>query len=326
MIGTCCVAVIAVVVTLLLIHCHKCCPASSQPERRPGFRKSKGGLFVPISILAGPSHEDDNKTFVLDDSNSQRMTGANDPRQERWCDIAGNYYSTKFIAAFSYERTDPDGPEVRLRVDETAPTFRGRIEGRRLKPNFVYQLKLRGVYGDIESFEAIGYTGRWRLPGGGTNFTDDQYRKFSEKEKVESYVYFDYFFTDADGNASREFELDTSMHILWNAKRQRKDAQVGHLVPVIVRADNPDFYARPKNTTSVELLWNEREWGRYESANQKTRLPPGKFQAELALTEESFHARDRDGGFWATVYTCPVSFTVTPPIANYSAGASPSRE
>jgi hypothetical protein len=35
------------------------------------------------------------------------------------------------------------------------------------------------------------------------------------------------------------------------------------------------------------------------------------------LTEESFHANTMDGGFWATVYRCPISFTIPAP-ANHN--------
>ena len=31
----------------------------------------------------------------------------------------------------------------------------------------------------------------------------------------------------------------------------------------------------------------------------------------LWVTEESFHSKDNDGGFWATVFHCPITFTIT---------------
>jgi hypothetical protein len=65
----------------------------------------------------------------------------------------------------------------------------------------------------------------------------------------------------------------------------------------------------------VELLWAEREQVRYDFADQAIRLPAGDYHAELVLTEESFHSRDNDGGYWATVYRCPVTFTVTAPAS-----------
>jgi hypothetical protein len=59
-------------------------------------------------------------------------------------------------------------------------------------------------------------------------------------------------------------------------------------------------------------LWAERESIRYDHADQTIRLSPRRYSAELVLTEESFHFRDNDGGFWATVYRCPIAFTVLP--------------
>ena len=294
---------------MLRWHCAKL-HQPQPPPGKPGFVGCRSGELVPISKLAGPARSTEAPQFVLNATNSQRMAGSNDLPHERWCDIAGNYYSSGFVQAFSYTRTDPQGPEVRLRVDPRGATFRGRLEAHHLKPNFVYQIKLRGVWADRESFEAIGYQGRWLIPGGGTNWSDDQYRNCAEKEKVEAYIYFDYLLTDRRGNAARDFALDSSLHITWNATRQRGDAQIADLFPAVVWAVDPANYAQPKTASTVELLWNERETSRYDNAGQITRLPPRAYQAELSLVEETFHSRDADGGFWPTVYVAPVSFTV----------------
>lgn len=281
----------------------------------PGYTLGRGGRPVPVSVRPGLPRSSGAPWFLLDATNSQRMAGADDPLNERWRDIAGNAYADAFRRSFSYARSDPAGPEVRLRVDAEGPTFRGRIEGRRLKPNFVYQMKLRGVWSDRAGFEAIGYAGRWLIPGGGTNWTDEQYRRHADKERVEAYIYFDYLLTDARGDGVRDFELDSSLHITWNAARQRADARASDIVPVLVRSDDPAVYAWPRSEPTVELLWNEREAVRYAAADEVIRLPPRAYRAELALTEESFHSYEYDGGFWATVYTCPVQFAVTPPGA-----------
>ena len=60
----------------------------------------------------------------------------------------------------------------------------------------------------------------------------------------------------------------------------------------------------------MELIWAERERRRYVPGQETIGLPTGHYRAELVLTEESFHARDNDGGWWATVARCPVEFTV----------------
>jgi hypothetical protein len=240
------------------------------------------------------------------------MAGLDDPANERWCDIAGNYYASTLADGFSYARPCPRNPRVYIRVTPRAATLQGRLEARRLKPNFAYQIKLRGLFADRRGFEAIGRTGRWRLPGRGTNYTDQDYADYPDKPAVESYVLFDYFVTDRFGNAIREFALDSTLHVLWNASRQRGTPEPGDLLRAVIVADDPAAYLRPKPGAVVQWLWAEREHGRYASRDQAIRLPPGDYSAELVLTEESFHSSDGDGGFWATVYRCPIAFTIAP--------------
>lgn len=268
---------------------------------------------IPISKLPGPPRERGTPQFELGPSNSQLMIGMDDPQNERWVDIAGNYYSERFISSFSYSRSRPNGPLVRVRIEPQGPTLTGRLEARGLKPNFAYQIKLRGVFKDRKAFEAIGYAGRWRLPGRETNYTDVHYQQCLEPGKVESYILFDFFVTDAHGNAVRNFALDSSLHVLWNAFRQRFPPNLGDLVAVVVEASNPSVYARPKKMETIELLWAEREVNRYRSADQKLFLPPGQYRAQLVLTEESFHSQDSDGGWWATVFYLPIEFEVVSP-------------
>lgn len=278
---------------------------------------------IPISKLPGPGRAGLPQSFKLDEQNSQRMQGMNDPANERWADVAGNYYTSSFISQFSYENTKPGGPVVRVRIAPEAPTLKGRLEAQGLKPNFAYQIKLRGDFTDRDAFEAIGYAGRWRLPGRATNYTDDDYRACPDKENVEAYLLFDYFVTDRKGNAVRVFALDSCLHVLWNAFRQHPPASARDILPVIVDSTSPSHYARPKaGEPRVELLWAERERSRYRNPAQSTFLPPGPYRAELVLTEESFHSRDNDGGWWATVYVCPIEFTITPPPTN----TAPSRD
>lgn len=277
---------------------------------------------IPNSKLPGPPRTWEAPQFVLNDDNANTMIGVNDPAHERWADIAGNYYASEFVRRFSYKNTAPDGAIVRVQVDPLAPTLRGRLEARRLKPNFAYQLKLRGIFEHRWSFEAIGFAGRWRLPGKGTNYTDDDYRQHQEKEKVEAYFLFDYFITDARGSAARDFALDSCLHVLWSATRQHVPSNINDVWPTIVDARNPLTYARPKAAPSVEFFWAERERGRYQTAGQTQFLPAGDYNAEIVLTEESLHSNESDGGWWATVYRCPVEFTVMPPVTNEVAATS----
>ena len=267
---------------------------------------------MPMSKLPGPPRQHDVVPFTLGQNDSALMTGMDDVENERWCDVAGNFYSSAFVDRFSYERPGQRGPRVRIRIEPHAPTLRGRLEAQGLKPNFAYQIKLRGLPAHRANFEAIGHVGRWRLPGPGTNYTDDDYRTYPNKEAVEAYILFDYFVTDHNGDAVREFELDSSLHVLWRASYRYAEAvHFEDMVPLTMDVGNAEVYAKPKTEPANEWIWAEREYTRYRDADDVMRLPPGHYEAELVLTEESFHAREKDGGYWATVYLCPINFTVT---------------
>lgn len=268
---------------------------------------------IPVSKRPGPVATANPRTFILTETNARPMTGMDDATNERWCDIAGNFYSSPFAADFSYERPCRRDPRVLVRVEPVSDTFRGRLEAHRLKPNFAYQIKLRGVFDDRRSFETIGFLGRWRLPGRPTNYTDRDYLDYPDKATVEAYLLFDYFVTDQNGNAVKDFAMDSSLHVLWNASRQGGEPELSDLQPFVVLAGDTAAYNRPKRQATIERLWAEREHIRYTQRDQTIRLPPGKYVAELVLTEESFHSIDVDGGFWATVYKQPVAFTVAPP-------------
>lgn len=248
----------------------------------------------------------------LNAANSQCMQGADDPENERWLDCAGNVYSSDFIRNFSYTGSRPIKPVVRVRYDRQGPTFRGRIEAERLKPNFAYQLKLLGDYqSDQRAFEIIGYAGRWRLPGRPTNYSDWDYQTCSAKSDVEAYLLFDFFVTDKNGRAVKDFELNSTLHVLFNAIHQGLGSFLDTgFTRVIVEANDPRMYALPKSMARVQFIWAESEKmpGRADLGN--VRLPDGSYQARLILTEESFHSFG-DGGFWATVMKLPVSFVIS---------------
>ncbi|OGV72253.1 MAG: hypothetical protein A3K19_21620 [Lentisphaerae bacterium RIFOXYB12_FULL_65_16] len=267
---------------------------------------------IPLSKLPGPPRTEE-PSFVLDDANSQGMTGVDDPENERWCDIAGNFYSADFVRRFSYARPLNGRPVVRVRIQVRGATLAGRVEAQGLKPNFAYQLKLRGDYAARDNFETIGRLGRWRLPGHGTNYSDQDYENCAEKSRIEAYILFDFFVTDREGCAVRDFALDSSLHVIWNAGRQRAPDDENALVPAVVCAENPATYSVPKVRRSVEFLWAERETCRYRRGDESMRLPPGMYRARLALTEESFHATGNDGGHWGTVFEVPVQFEILAP-------------
>jgi hypothetical protein len=287
-------------------------------EGEPAVTTYAGSIFevqtllgLRSSVLPGPPRGNAARPFSLTATNSLAMKGIDDPENERWCDVAGNSYSSEFIRRFSYSKPSTNGPLVRLFVDKKGPTFSGKLEAHGLKPNFAYQMKLRGVFKHRKSFEAIGYAGRWRLPGLYTNYRDEDYIAYAKKEDAEAYIFFDYFVTDADGKAIRDFALDSCLHVIWSASHQRLADRDEDMFLAIVWAKNPEIYSRPKNQGTIERIWSEIESPRYKSIDQKRFLPAGDYNAEMVLTEESFHSWYRDGGYWATVYSAPVQFTVT---------------
>ncbi len=294
------------------------------------WRRSGGLVFgrqeIPIAKLPGPPRLEAME-FRLDRGNAGAMSGSDDPENERWSDIAGNYYGSFFARNFSYGKpADEGGPEVLVALEPEGPTLRGRLEAQRLKPNFAYQLKLVGDFAsDRAGFEVIGGLGRWRLPGLGTNYTDEDYAAYPDKAAVSAYILFDFFITDATGSAVRDFALDSSLHVLWNT-RQRSNGvdQEKDVLWVAVDASGDD-YMLPKAEAVIEGVWAERERSRYATPGQLTTLPPGSYRARLELTEESFHSRDADGGWWGTVMSLPVGFSIAPGTAR-SAAATPETE
>lgn len=262
-----------------------------------------------VSTPLPPSVPTTPLAFQLDDSNSRRMTGRNEPTLERWADIAGNFYAPELARRFSYEDTGEQGPCVRVQIQPAGRVLRGRLEAHRLKPNFAYQIKLLGDFADRTAFERIGYRGRWRLPGRGTNYGDWEYENYPDKASVEAYILFDYFVTDRRGDAVHDFELTQSLHVLWNLSRQNPLVRAPNIRRFEVRADDPAVYMRPKQGVTTEFLYAEPEFLR-QTTDEIVRLPPGPYRAFLVLTEESFHELGRDNGYWASPLKLPIEFFI----------------
>jgi len=263
--------------------------------------------------------------FSKENATSSEFVGLDDFTNERFLDIAGRAYSKKFLENFSYTEKGKT-PKVRVDYLQKAESFTGEIIGSGLKPNFAYQIKLFGLWSDREAFENIGKTGRWRLPGRGTNYTDKDYEEYPDKHLVEAYMLFDYAVTDAKGNLSKKFYVDSSLHVLWNYSTQRspKPADVS-AVPISRKGSSPEIYANPNVELSDQNLFAESQQN-FRKANIRDKvgqafLPVGTYSAQVILTEESFHGFG-DAGFWATVMAANVEFEIeekaTPPDASYA--------
>ena len=256
--------------------------------------------------------------------------GIDDFENERFLDIAGRAYSRKFLEHFSYTNPSAERPQVTVEYLARGEAFAGRVIGTGLKPNFAYQLKLRGRWEDRAAFENIGRTGRWRLPGRGTNYTDKDYEAYEDKYLVEAYILFDFMVTDPFGNVDKEFYLDSSLHVLWNYNTQRSPSSLDSRPTIHTRAGtHRELYANPRVELSPHRIYAESEQKNRSSGNNRKPvgqafLPPGHYTAELVLTEESFHGYG-DCGFWATVMYAPVAFEVvdqpTPPFPSRARSA-----
>ncbi|MCX7935934.1 MAG: hypothetical protein N3A66_11830 [Planctomycetota bacterium] len=227
--------------------------------------------------------------------------------EERWRDIAGRPYSNLFRCAYHYDQA-----EVKVVYGRLGPVFRGRLRARGLKPNFAYQIKLQGDFAaDPATHRRLGYLGRWRLPGKGTNYSDADYESASDRSQVESYILFEYFVTDHRGEAAMEFCLDSSLHVLWN-DALNESLRWGDTPPRIfcARAQGPAYAERDWGTARVALSAENEGPARRRFALAEVRLPRGRYRCRLVLTEESFHDRSEGGGHWATVLGAPVSFII----------------
>ena len=235
-------------------------------------------------------------------------------QRERVMDVAGQAYCREFNTRFSYAQGGDNAPEVHLTYLKGAETFAGQIVARRLKPNFAYQVKLRGLGGYREAFERIGSVGRWRLPGHGTNCTDEQYREAENKDEAESYLFFDFFVTDSQGNAVKRLYGDSSLHVLFNAGHQRRHRPADSMPrKAVLPGTDPTLYANPRAVFKTQYVQAQSEENMFETGHRPpigdARLPPGRYVAELVLTEESFHGYG-DAGRWKTVMRAPVEFQV----------------
>ncbi len=266
------------------------------PERRPSSGLAWSKKHYPRQYAAG------NRASV-------ELFGLENRSGERFLDIGGLAYGRQFVSGFSYTET-ARRPQVLLDYVRKAETFTGALAARGLKPNFAYQIKLRGVFSDRKAFERIGALGRWRLPDRKrTNYSDADYRDSADKSRAESYLLFDFFITDHRGSAQKEFYADSSLHVLYNSTWQRAP-RVEDTLPVLVRRAAPGagVYVRPRPHLPPQRIYAQSE-GNNRPPVGEAFLPPGRYRAELVLTEESFHGFG-DCGYWAAVMRAPVQFEI----------------
>jgi hypothetical protein len=238
----------------------------------------------------------------------------NDPSpvaRQRFRDIDDRPFSPEFSTTFRYT---PFQVTLTYRTGPNRPYFMGHIEARGLKPNFSYQLKLAGKpkdgyrgwgeMGDDSTNEALGRVTRWWNDLTQMNSSDrDFYANYenaepTDRQTIYGYDYMGEFVTDANGNASLDFNGAYAYHVAWQDKQVgSKDKYFGDFE---IGSLNPPYYGYGKLTPVEKVrLWYEWEGSRAHNV----RLPAGTYNCRFLLTEESFHSIDPNsgGGTWANV-------------------------
>jgi hypothetical protein len=249
----------------------------------------------------------------------------------RWMDVADQLYSEIYRDSYNYTQAT-----VQINFFTGGLTLHGVLTANNLKPHFAYQLKLVGMP-ERASNESIGLTGRWwqeewngsewtngrnlNNKGDGSSPSPNDEAYFTRREisdpaspsgrryRFTGYLVFDYFITDANGNASLSFEVSSSYHVLWKTSRDHT-AQDGPVRETTFTGGDPDSVSAyngtyPETTVSVFGEWERLPMG-------GVMLPPGNFEGQFILTEESFHGSGSAGG-WASAMGATANFFILNP-------------
>jgi hypothetical protein len=233
----------------------------------------------------------------------------------RWKDIADHIYAHSYQDTFIYER-----PKVTVAFDAYGQTFQGTLRGYGLKPNFAYQMKLVGKptglwaeEADDQANEYIGYQGRWwrEQPNpGNTDDADYEAHKDDSTYIFVGYLLFDYFVSDEYGHAEKNFQLNSSYHVLWNTVLNSRPPGPNDS-PITDHTVRSSGYHPAYDTAHAPAqvgLYAEWEPGR--ALPGEVILPAWMYRLQFILTEESFH-QSGIGGTWAGAMGCDtVSFSI----------------
>ena len=128
------------------------------------------------------------------------------------------------------------------------------------------------------------------------------------------YLVFDYFITDGVGNAMIDFETNSSYHVLWKTSQRTHTDDDGPTKSTTFDADDfPDYYDTEGDDFLIQTVHVFGEWERLPMG--ETYLPPGVYQAQIVLTEESFHGTGviPYAGSWAGAMGANIQFFITFP-------------
>jgi len=255
----------------------------------------------------------------------------------RWKDVAGNTYSTAYQASYSYTQAT-----VMITYGTNDTILTGTMTATNLKPNFAYQLKLSGFpSNEPAANENLGFSGRWwkeewdgskwangcnlndKRPGYFPNSNDVWYLLHKDdpdpsgtsptglKYRFAGYRPFDYFITHSNGNATVQFRMTDTYHVLWKTSQRTREADDG---PVKCHTFDPDPGLQPAYETNypestVEVFG---EWERLPRG--EIHLRAGLYTLDFLLTEESFHESGGVSGGWAHAAHGEAQFTIVRPL------------
>ena len=284
-------------------------------------------LTATVGFLPG-ALADINYTGMLPvDPNLSAPTGT-----YRWLDVADQEYGTTFQNTNVYSQAT-----VKVAYSTAGSSLSGTITASNLKPNFAYQIKLAGAPGDTGN-EQIGFAGRWWQEEwngatwiNGKNINDQTYidnhdEPYSisppvNRYRITGYLVFDYFITENDGAATLQFETGSSYHVLWKTTQASSPLNGGPTKTATFdpTSAEPAYHDTdyPSNTVSILGEWERLPPG-------QVNLPPGEYNCQIVLTEESFHGSGGAlAGNWAGAMTADLNFTIVPalPLPEYPLGA-----
>jgi hypothetical protein len=280
-------------------------------------------LMVFLSIF-GMGNDALGKTINLQDIDAP--TG-----DYRWRDAADRLYSESYRTSYNYTQAN-----VVVTYDSAPPTLRGTLTATKLKPNFVYQLKLAGFPGTAAN-ERIGLAGRWwqeewngsawmngqnlNSKGNGSSPNPNDIIYFQNRDIVNAtsptgrkyrytgYLVFDYFITDENGNAVLNFETKSSYHVLWKTSQQSATPSDG---PVKSGSFDPNPSLSPAYDTDYppQAVSVFGEWERLPVGGVYLQL--ADYTAQIILTEESFHGSGGSpyAGNWAAAMGAQIDFSL----------------
>ena len=258
------------------------------------------------------------------------LAGVTEPGSAyRWLDVAGNVYTSSFREAYTYAQA-----QVTVDLSSHGQVLHGTLTATGLKPNFAYQIKLRGDPGTAtnerlglagrwwqEMWDGGAWTGGWNLnnKGVGTfpNPNDQDY--FSRRDvssdtspteklyRFSAYIVLAYFVTDSQGAAALSFSGGSSYHVLWTTDQRPWEPEDGPLITVpVIPSDSHPAYAMDGQAQTVSVFG---EWERLPVGG--VFLSEGDYDCRLLLSEESFHGMGGTySGFWAPALDRAVAFRI----------------